>query len=188
MTTLRRAGAVLATGLLIAGLAGVGPALGATGPQQSYAAACRAVGVRAAATGGASEVVPVAARGALPPTPLPIVISLASYAVVARVAAVVYQGPKPSTPRRPSGFVGPIPPARCQVVRLQVTQVLGRVAPPSVLVVVKPRAPYLLTESRQPHAGTVLLDSRLPFPRILGNYGPDPYPPADVAAALAASH
>jgi hypothetical protein len=185
---LRRGGAVIATGLLTAGLAGAGPALGATGPQQSYAAACRAAGALVAATGGASEVVPVAVRGALPPTPLPVVVSLASYAVVARVAAVVYQGPKPSAPRRPPGFVGPIPPARCQVVRLEVTQVLGRVTPPSVLVVVKPRAPYLLTKSRQPHAGTFLLDSRMPFPRILGNYGPDPYAPADVVAALAAGH
>jgi hypothetical protein len=81
--------------------------------------------------------------------------------------------------------VGPIPPKRCQAVRLEVTQALLG-TPPRVLVVVKPPAPYLLARSARPHAGTFLLDGRAPFPAILGNDGPDPYAPADVTAALAA--
>jgi len=106
---------------------------------------------------------------------------------VARVAAVVYQGPQPPRPNRPPGFAGPIPPERCQVVRLVVTRAL-RGTPARTLVVVKPRAPYVLTPSRRPHTGTFLLDARTPFPVVLGRYGPAPYAPADVAAALGAGH
>ncbi len=186
MTTLRRGGAVLATGLLAASLAGAVPAVAATGPQRSYAAACRAAGVLIASP-GTPAAVPVAARSALPPTPLPVVLAAAKTAVAARVAAVVYQGRPPKTPRRPPGFAGPIPPERCQVVRLEIAQALEG-TPPRVLVVVKPQAPYLLAKSSKPHPGTFLLDGGSPFPSILGNYGPDPYSPADVAAALAARH
>jgi hypothetical protein len=184
---LRRGGVVIATGVLAAGVAGAVPAVAATGPQPSYAAACQAAGVLVASPGATGAVVPVAARSALPPTPLPVVLGAAKTAVVARVAAVVYQGRQPKTPRRPPGFVGPIPPQRCQVVRLEITQALEG-TPPRLLVVVKPQAPYLLAKSRKPHAGTFLLDDRTPFPTVLGNYGPDPYAPADVAAALAAAH
>ncbi len=186
MTTLRRGGAVLATGLLATGLLGAVPAGAATGPQRSYAAACQAAGVLIASP-GATAAVPVAARSALPPTPLPDVLAATKTAVVARVAAVVYQGRSPKTPRRPPGFAGPIPPARCQVVRLEIARALEG-TPPRALVVVKPQAPYLLAKSPKPHAGTFLLDGRTPFPSILGNYGPAPYSPADVAAALAAGH
>ena len=101
---------------------------------------------------------------------------------MARVVAVVYQGRQPSTPRRPPGFAGPIPPKRWHI-----TRVLSG-TPPRILVVVKPQAPYRLAKSRQPHTGTFLLDGRTPFPTILGNYGPDPYSPADVAGALAGTH
>jgi hypothetical protein len=183
--TALRASAVLVTVLAAAALAGPSPALGATGPQGSYATACRAAGSVVAATRGVPAVVPVAAHAALPPTPLPDVLAATRTAVVARVAAVLYQGRPPKTPRRPPGFVGPIPPKRCQVIRLVITQVL-RGRPPNVLVAVKPLAPYLLTASRRPHAGTFLLDGGQPFPTILGNDGPDPYPPTEVAAAIGA--
>jgi hypothetical protein len=183
VSPLRRAGVAIAAGLALV-VAGAGAAGGASNGQQRYAAACRAAGTLVAATSRAPAVVPVVARGALPPTPLPVVLGAANTAVVARVVAVLYQGPKPSTPSRPPGFVGPIPPSRCQVVRLAVTQLL-RGAPPPVLVVVKPKAPYSLSTSRRPHSGTFLLDGSAPYPSILGNYGPAPYAPADVAAALA---
>jgi hypothetical protein len=185
--TLLRRGAVLAVGSLTVGVVAAGPAGAATSPRASYAAACRSAGSLVADAGGPGVAWTVAARRALPPTPLPDVLAATRTAVVARVAAVVYQGPQPSTPRRPPGFVGPIPPKRCQVVRLAVTQVL-RGSPPRVLLAVKPQAPYLLATSRRLHAGTFLLDGRTPFPTILGNYGPSPYAPAEVTAALGATH
>ncbi len=182
MTTARRASVVLVTGLLVAALSAEAAGARGASATASYADACRSAGTLVAATVGGPTAVPIAARTALPPTPLPTVLGAAKTAVVARVTAVLYQGPKPSPPRHPP-LAGPIPPSRCQVVRLAVTQVL-KGAPPGVLVVVKPRAPYSLTRSRRPHVGTFLLDSGTPFPTILGNYGPDPYAPADVSAAL----
>ena len=146
-----------------------------------YAAACRA-----APTLTAVPWPVVVAPAALPPTPLTDVLPDTQTAVVARVTAVLYQGPRPATPRRPSGFVGPIPPVRCQVVRLAVTRTLKGM-PPATLVVVKPTAPYTLAVSRRVQAGTFLLDGAAPFPTILGNYGPSPYDPAAVTAALASS-
>ena len=99
---------------------------------------------------------------------------------------MLYQGPKPSAPRRPANFVGPIPPQRCQVVRINVVRVLAGI-PPAQLVVVMPTAPYGLRASRSTHAGTFLLDNATPYPILLGNYGPDRYDPTAVASALAAA-
>jgi hypothetical protein len=166
---IRRA-AIVAAGLTLPLVSAI-PAGARVAPNR-YAGACRQAG-RA-----------VAARSALPPLPLSSVLAGARHAVVARVDAVLYQGRKPRSPKRPPGFVGPIPPEGCQVVRLVVQQVLLG-SPPSPLIVVKPEAPYRLSASRRVHAGTFLLDSATPYPGILGNYGPDPYPPADVASALA---
>jgi len=126
----------------------------------------------------------VAARTALPPLPLSTVIPNTRTAVVARVDAVLYQGRTPPKPKRPPGFAGPIPSEGCQVVRLAVQQTLTG-TPASRLIVVKPEAPYRLRASRQVHGGTFLLDGATPYPAILGNYGPDPYPPSAVIAALA---
>ncbi len=126
----------------------------------------------------------VAARSALPPLPIGTVLPDARLAVVARVDAVLYQGRKPPSPKRPPGFVGPIPPEGCQVVRLVVQQALLG-STPTRLVVVKPEAPYRLSATGRVHPGTFLLDGATPYPGILGNYGPDPYPPSEVAAALA---
>ncbi len=147
------------------------PAGARTGPD-SYARACRHAGRV------------VAARTALPPLPLSTLIPNTRTAVVARVDAVLYQGRTPPTPKRPPGFAGPIPSEGCQVVRLAVQQTLTG-TPPSRLIVVKPEAPYRLRASRRVHGGTFLLDGATPYPGILGNYGPDPYSPSAVTAALA---
>jgi hypothetical protein len=127
----------------------------------------------------------VASPSALAPTPLTSLLPGAT-AFTARVLTVLYQGPKPSAPPRPAGFVGPIPPQRCPVVRLAVVRVIDGTPPPQ-LVVVKPRAPYALRASRTTHAGTFLIDHATPYPTILGNYGPDPYDPNVVSSATAAA-
>ena len=152
-------------------LVAASPAGARTAPSR-YATACRQ----------AARV--VAARTALPPIPLNTVLPHAQAAVVARVDAVLYQGRKPPSPKRPSGFVGPIPAEGCQVVRLVVQQALLG-SPPAKVVVVKTEAPYRLSTSRRVHAGTFLLDGASPYPGILGNYGPHPYSPSEVAAAVA---
>jgi len=162
--------AALAGGVALALLLAT-PAHAASRPP--YAAACRTAPTLTAAR----------LPAALPPTPLPAVLRSTQTAVVARVVAVLYQGPRPAVPHRPANFVGPIPPSRCQVIRLAVTRTLTG-TPVATLVVVKPQAPYLLAVSRRVQPGTFLLDGATPYPTILGNYGPASYSPADVAAAL----
>ncbi len=163
------------------------PAGAATTPRAGYEAACRRAGtVTADQPGPPAPVVAVSAPAALPPLPLPIVLRSTRLAVVARVVAVLYQGRPPRAPHHPPGFVGPIPPARCQVLRLQVVQtVLG--TPTASLVVVKPLAPYLLQPSRRVQPGTFLLDDAVPYPTVLGLYGPSSYAPSAVRATLAAT-
>jgi hypothetical protein len=172
------AGVALLGGLLAA------PASAAQTPGNPYAQACRAA-AQVVTNRPAPGAVAVAAPSALPPTPLTSLIPGAT-PFTARVVAVLYQGPKPSVPRHPAGFGGPIPPQRCQVVRLNVVRVIAGTPPPQ-LIVVKPRAPYALRASRSTHAGTFLLDHATPYPTILGNYGPDPYDPNAVASAVAAA-
>ena len=163
---------VVVTAGLILPLVAASPA-GAR-PAPNYAPACRQV----------ARV--VADRSALAPLPLNTVLPHAQLAVVARIDAVLYQGRKPPSPQRPPGFVGPIPLEGCQVVRLAIQRALLG-SPPATVIVVKPEAPYRLSASRRVHAGTFLLDGATPYPGILGNYGPDPYAPSDVAAAVAAA-
>jgi hypothetical protein len=165
-------GGAAAASLLLAAPAGAAS-------RAPYAAACRGAATVTAQQLGR----PDTALTALPPTPLPDLLPATQTAVVARVVAVLYQGPRPATPHRPAGFAGPIPPARCQVARLAVTRTL-KGTPPATLVVVKPKAPYTLAASRRVQAGTFLLDGATPYPTILGNYGPSSYAPSDVAAAL----
>ncbi len=168
---IRRRLGLLAGVALIVGLLAP-PASAAPMPANPYAAACRATPTVVSHRPAAGVVGVVAAPSALPPTPL--------------IVTVLYQGSKPSVPRRPAGFAGPIPPQRCQVVRLAVVRVIGGTPPPQ-LVVVKPRAPYALRASRTTHAGTFLIDHATPYPTILGNYGPDPYDPNAVSSAVAAA-
>jgi hypothetical protein len=167
-------------------LVGATPVGAASTPRAAYAAACRRAATVTADRRSTPAVVPVSVCRALAPTPLPIVLPDARAAVVARVVAVLYQGRRLPTPHHPAGFAGPIPPARCQVVRLQVVRALLG-TPPSRIVVVKPVAPYLLAPSRGVQPGTFLLDDSTPYPDILGNYGPNYYAPSDVTAALAAA-
>ncbi len=175
----------VAAGVALSAGVWAAPASAGPAPVSSDAAACRAA-AQAITDRPTPGVVALDAPAALPPTPLTSVVNGATTAVTARVAAVRYQGPRPAVPRRPANFAGPIPPQRCQVVRLVVVRVLAG-TPPAPLVVVKPRAPYSLRTSRSAHAGTFLLDAATPYPTILGNYGPDPYAPAAVAGALAAA-
>ncbi|HEY6319608.1 MAG TPA: hypothetical protein VI462_17180 [Acidimicrobiia bacterium] len=153
-----------------------GPARAAS--QAPDAAPCRAAPTVTAAHRPLTDARPAV----LPPTPD--VLASARTAGVARVTAVLYRGPRPAAPHRPANFVGPVPPLRCQVVRLAVVRTLEG-APGTTLVVVKPEAPYTLAASRRVQAGTFLLDGATPYPTILGNYGPASYDPAAVATALA---
>jgi hypothetical protein len=127
---------------------------------------------------------PVAYRpAALPPEPVGELLPKARFIVTANVARVLYQGSRPPRPRAKKDLAGPIPPERCQVVRLDVTGVVGGEDPGSSLTVVKPLAPYLL-ETGQPTSGEVfLVEAGDPYPIILGRYGP--YPIGEVQAALA---
>jgi len=180
---MRGGAAALAVLLVVAGTIAASPAGAAPAPRAGYAAACRrAATVTAAERPAAVE--PVVWHAALPPTPLPIVLRSTATAFTGQVTAVLYQGPPPRVPHRPAGFVGPIPPSRCQVVRVRVSQILLG-DPPAQLVVVKPRAPYLLGRSRLGQTGTFLLDASRPYPQILGLYGPSSYAPSAVAAGLA---
>jgi hypothetical protein len=128
------------------------------------------------------ELTPIAdRRAALPPEPVEELLPKARFVVQARVARVLYQGEKPE--RDSNGNVaGPLPPERCQVVQLDVTQVVTGVDPGSSVTVVKPLAPYLLEAGRDTNDVAFIVRGGDPFPIILGRYGP--YPMADVQAAL----
>ena len=180
MTPGRAALLVLAVAVLAVPALAATSAGAASTPRGTYAAACRR-----AADGPTLAAVPVSTRSALPPLPLPIVLRATRTAVVARVVAVLYQGPRPRWCTTAPGFAGPIPPSRCQVVRLRVAQTLLG-TPPTPLVVLKPLAPYQLQVSRGVQAGTFLLDDSTPYPEVLGTYGPSTYAPSAVRAALAA--
>ena len=118
---------------------------------------------------------------ALPPEPVEELLPKARFVVEARVARVLYQGEKPE--RTSNGDVaGPLPPDRCQVVRLDVTRVITGDDPGSSVTVVKPLAPYLLEAGQDTTDGAFIVRGGDPFPIILGRYGP--YPVAEVQAAL----
>jgi hypothetical protein len=141
-----------------------------------------AVGARKAACNNAPDFSLVSFRAtALPPEPVEELLPKAKFVVEARVARVLYQG---DTPDRESdeNLAGPIPPARCQVVQLDVTQELAGNAPGSSVTVVKPLAPYVLKPGQRTDGVAFLVEGADPFPIILGRYGP--YPLNDVDAAL----
>ena len=121
---------------------------------------------------------------ALPPEPVEELLPQARFVVEASVARVLYQGDKPE--RAANGdVVGPLPPERCQVVRLDVTRVITGEDPGSSVTVVKPLAPYLLEAGQDTSGRAFIVRGGDPFPIILGRYGP--YPVADVQAALRAA-
>jgi hypothetical protein len=117
---------------------------------------------------------------ALPPEPVEELLPQARFVVEAQVARVLYQGEKPE--RESNGDIaGPLPPERCQVVRLDVTRVIAGEDPGSSVTVVKPLAPYLLKAGQNTADLAFLIRAGDPFPIILGRYGP--YPVAEVEAA-----
>lgn len=120
---------------------------------------------------------------ALPPEPVEELLPQARYVVEANVARVLYQGEKPvqNTHRN---VAGPLPPDRCQVVRLEVTGVVTGDDPGSAVTVVKPLAPYLLKAGQNTTDVAFVVRAGDPFPIILGRYGP--YPMSEVQAALGA--
>jgi hypothetical protein len=118
---------------------------------------------------------------ALPPEPVGELLPQARFVVEAQVARVLYQGDKPEQHSR-RNVAGPLPPERCQVVRLEVTRVIAGDDPGSSVTVVKPLAPYLLEAGQNTADVAFLVRAGDPFPIILGRYGP--YPLADVQAAL----
>jgi hypothetical protein len=168
--------------LALVGVAAIGTALlsacgggGADRPE---------VGARKAACNSSPNFALAAFRpAALPPEPVEELLPQARFVVQARVARVVYQGPKPpqSTHR---DVAGPLPPERCQIVQLDVTRVLTGDDPGSSVTVVKPLAPYVLKAGQDTADVAFLVRAGDPFPIILGRYGP--YPIADVQAALGA--
>jgi hypothetical protein len=120
--------------------------------------------------------------GALPPEPVGELMPKARYVVEARVARVLYEG---ETPERDTdeNVAGPIPPARCQVLQLDVTRRVSGADPGGSVMVVKPLAPYVLKAGQDTTGVAFLVRGADPLPIILGRYGP--YPVAEVEAALA---
>jgi hypothetical protein len=118
---------------------------------------------------------------ALPPEPVEELLPQARFVVQANVARVLYQGEKPDRDTH-ENVAGPIPPERCQVVQLDVTNVITGVDPGSSVTVVKPLAPYLLKAGQATSDVAFVVEGGDPFPIILGRYGP--YPVTEVQAAL----
>ena len=146
------------------------------------AAESEEVGARKAACNNSPNFSPASFRpGALLPEPVEELLPKARFVVEARVARVLYQGEKPE--RTSNGeVVGPLPPERCQVVRLDVTRVIAGDDPGSPVTVVKPLAPYLLEAGQDTTDRAFIVRGGDPFPIILGRYGP--YPLAEVQAAM----
>jgi len=140
------------------------------------------VGARKAACTQSPNLARAAVRpAALPPEPVGELLPHARFVVQAQVARVLYEGEKPEQDTH-RDLAGPLPPDRCQVVRLNVTRVLGGEDPGSAVTVVKPLAPYLLKAGQNTTEVAFVVRAGDPFPIILGRYGP--YPIADVQAAL----
>jgi hypothetical protein len=140
------------------------------------------VGARKAACNNSPNFALAAYRpAALPPEPVEQLLPQARFVVEARVARVLYQGEKPET-QTTADVAGPLPPERCQVVRLDVTRVITGEDPGSSVTVVKPLAPYLLETGEDMTGRAFVVRGGDPFPIILGRYGS--YPVAEVEAAL----
>jgi hypothetical protein len=121
--------------------------------------------------------------GALPPEPVAELLPKAKFVIEARVARVLYQGETPESDID-EDVAGPIPPARCQVVQLDVARRVTGADPGTSVTVVKPLAPYVLKARQDTTGMAFLVRGADPFPIILGRYGR--YPTAEVEAALAA--
>jgi hypothetical protein len=142
------------------------------------------VGARKAACNNAPDFSLASFRpGALPPEPVAELLPKAKFVIEARVARVLYQGETPESDID-EDVAGPIPPARCQVVQLDVARRVTGADPGTSVTVVKPLAPYVLKARQDTTGMAFLVRGADPFPIILGRYGR--YPTAEVEAALAA--
>ena len=140
------------------------------------------VGARKAACNNSPNFALTAYRPtALPPEPVEELLPQARFVVLANVGRVLYQGDKPERDTH-RNVAGPLPPERCQVVRLDVTRVYSGDDPGSSVTVVKRLAPYLLEAGQNTSDVAFVVRAGDPFPIILGRYGP--YPLTDVQAAL----
>lgn len=120
---------------------------------------------------------------ALPPTPIEEVIADTDLAVVGKVVEVLYTGPTPDHDQD-DDVAGPIPPDACQVVAIEVTEVVrGAVAVGDTISVLKPRAPYRVAVG---DAELWLARDADPYPVLLGNYGPGGYDRSEVVELLGA--
>ena len=142
------------------------------------------VGARKAACNNAPDFSLAAFRPiALPPEPVEELLPKAKFVIEASVARVLYQGEKPERDTE-KNVAGPIPPERCQVVRLDVTRMIAGADPGTSITVVKPLAPYLLKAGQSTSATSFLVEGGDPFPIILGRYGPYPSPAVEAALGL----
>lgn len=122
---------------------------------------------------------------ALPPEPIEELLPGAQTIVTGEVTEVLYDGTPPPTEATDEPIAGPIPPSQCQVVRLEVDDVLlGDAAAGDELVLVKPEAPYLLETGDTEDGRPYLLNGDAPYPAILGRYGPGNYGLQEVQSAL----
>lgn len=138
-------------------------------------------GARKAACNNSPNFASASRPAALPPEPVEDLLPKAWFVVEAQVARVLYQGEKPEHDTR-RGVAGPLPPDRCQIVQLEVTNLVIGEDPGSSVTVVKPLAPYLLRDGQNTTDLAFVVQAGDPFPIILGRYGP--YPLSDVQAAL----
>jgi len=118
---------------------------------------------------------------ALPPEPIDEVMPAANDAVLAVVNRVVEQAPQKALERTLETSL-PTSAAR-QVVELKVTKVLfGGLKPGALVQAVKPEGAYALREGNQ---GPFVLGTTDGAVEILGRYGPDTWPEAEVKQAAA---
>jgi hypothetical protein len=115
---------------------------------------------------------------ALPPEPLASVLPAAGRVLVGVVVAVddVEAWPEPTNGPPDSAL-----PCPAQTATLRVLNVLRGDTAAADVVVVKPRAPYMLAVDV---GGAFLLDTSTTPPTILGRYGPDTWGVDDVEAAI----
>jgi hypothetical protein len=166
--------------LVLAGCSGGNADTGEVGAQK---AACKSAPDFSLGPLGDAPAPVVYRPAAPPPEPVGELLPKARFVVAADVGRVVYQGSPPSRAHTKKNLAGPIPPERCQVVRLDITGVVSGDDPGSSLTVVKPLAPYLLREGESTAGKVFLMEAGDPYPIILGRYGP--YPIGEVQAALA---
>ncbi len=122
---------------------------------------------------------------ALPPEPIEDLVPDAQTIVTGEITEVLYDGTPPPTEATDEPITGPIPPDKCQVVRLVVDDVLlGDAASGDELVLVKPEAPYVLESGDTEDGRPYLLNGATPYPVILGRYGPGNYSLDEVEQAL----